>query len=132
VLRAGPDVPPALNEVGALRAASARLWQLVEGKDTEIAALCVSHQAQLALLGPKLAAPAAASVAGMIRRQVTEVPPVRPVVAERQMIASRCCCGMVTALRAPAGMSAPTGCGLRLTAIGASSTGQGAGERSHQ
>ncbi len=192
-----PDVPPVPDEVAALRAASARLRQVVEAKDTEIAALRVSHQAQLDLLRAQLAALAAevadlrsrlgqdsrnsskppsldgparpaprslrgksgrkpgrpkgqpgatlefsgtpdevivhepgrccgcgkhlagAPAAGMIRRQVTDVPPVRPVVTEHQMIARRCRCGVVTAAAAPAAVSAPVQYGPRLTAIGA-------------
>jgi transposase len=62
---------------------------------------------------------AGARPAGMIRRQVADVPPVRPVVTEHQMIARRCCCGVVTAAPAPAGVSAPVQYGPRLTAIGA-------------
>jgi hypothetical protein len=38
-----PDVPPVPDEVAALRAANARLRQVVEAKDTEIASLRVSH-----------------------------------------------------------------------------------------
>jgi uncharacterized coiled-coil protein SlyX len=162
-----PDVPPVPDEVAALRAANARLRQVVEAKDTEITALRVSHQAQLDLLRAQLAALAAevadlrprlgqdsrnsskppsqdglarpaprslrgksgrkpgrpkgqpratlefsgtpdevvvhepgrcsgcgkhlagARVAGMIRRQVTDVPPVRPVVSGHHKMARR-------------------------------------------
>ncbi len=42
-----PDVPSAPDKVAALRAANARLRQVVDAKDTEIAALQTSHQAQL-------------------------------------------------------------------------------------
>jgi transposase len=62
---------------------------------------------------------AGAPAAGIIRRQVTDVPPVRPVVTEHQLIARRCGCGMVTAAPAPAGVRAPVQYGPRLTAIGA-------------
>ncbi|MHB1595956.1 MAG: DUF6444 domain-containing protein [Streptosporangiaceae bacterium] len=34
-----PDVPPALDEVAALRAANARLREVIEARDTEIGAL---------------------------------------------------------------------------------------------
>jgi transposase len=168
VLRVVPDVPPVPDEAAALRAANARLRQVVEAKDTEIAALRTSHQAQLDVLrsqvavltarvtelqaqvgrssrnssqppsqdGPARPAPkslrgksgrkpgrpkgqpgsaleftaapdeviarepgrcsgcgndlAGAAAAGMIRGQVTDVPPVRPVVTEHQMVARRC------------------------------------------
>jgi transposase len=197
VLRVVPDVPPVPDEVAALRAANARLRLVVEAKDTEIAALRTSHQAQLDVLraqvaalaaevtelraqvrrnsrnssqppsqdGPARPAPkslrgksgrnpgrpkgqpgatmefaarpdavvvhepgwcagcgndlAGAPAAGMVRRQVTDVPPVRPVVTGHQMIARRCGCGTVTAAPAPAGVSAPVQYGPRLTAIGA-------------
>jgi len=62
---------------------------------------------------------AGAPAAGMVRRQVTDVPPVRPVVTEHQMIARRCSCGAVTSAPAPAGVSAPVQYGPGLTAIGA-------------
>ena len=62
---------------------------------------------------------AAAPSAGMTRRQVTDVPPVRPVVTEHRMVARRCGCGTVTAAPAPAGVTAPVQYGPRLTAIGA-------------
>jgi transposase len=62
---------------------------------------------------------AGAPEAGMVRRQVTEVPPVRPVVTEHRMIARRCSCGTVTAAPAPPGVTAPVQYGPRLTAIGA-------------
>jgi hypothetical protein len=48
-----------------------------------------------------------APATGVIRRQVTDVPPVRPVVTEHQMIARRCGCGTVTAAPAPVGVTAP-------------------------
>ncbi len=62
---------------------------------------------------------AGAPPAGTVRRQVTDVPPVRPVVTEHQMIARRCGCGTVTAAPAPPGVRAPVQYGPRLTAIGA-------------
>jgi transposase len=51
-----PDVPVAPDEVAALRAANARLRQVIEAKDTEIAALRTSHQAQLDVLRAQVAA----------------------------------------------------------------------------
>jgi hypothetical protein len=42
-----PDVSSAPDEVARLRAANARLRQVVEAKDTDIAALRTSHQARL-------------------------------------------------------------------------------------
>jgi transposase len=51
-----PDVPSAPDAVAALRAANARLRQVVEAKDTEIAALRTSHQAQLDVLRAQVAA----------------------------------------------------------------------------
>jgi transposase len=42
-----PDVLAAPDDAAALRAANARLREVIEAKDTEIAALRVSHQAQL-------------------------------------------------------------------------------------
>jgi transposase len=42
-----PDVPAARDDAAVLRAANARLRQVVEAKDIEIAALRTSHQAQL-------------------------------------------------------------------------------------
>lgn len=54
-----PDAPSAPDEVAALRAANARLWQVAEAKDTEIAALRTSHQAQLDALRAQVAALAA-------------------------------------------------------------------------
>jgi len=53
-----PDVPAA-PDAAALRAANARLRQVVEAKDTEIAALRTSHQAQLNALRAQVAALAA-------------------------------------------------------------------------
>jgi transposase len=50
-----PDVP-ARDEVAALRAANARLREVVAAKDTEIAALRTSHQAQLDVLRAQVTA----------------------------------------------------------------------------
>jgi transposase len=51
-----PDVPSVPDEAAALRAANARLRQVIEAKDTEIAALRASHQAQLNALRAQVAA----------------------------------------------------------------------------
>jgi uncharacterized protein involved in exopolysaccharide biosynthesis len=51
-----PDVPPAPDAVAALRAANARLRAVVEAKDTEIAVLRTSHQAQLDALRAQVTA----------------------------------------------------------------------------
>jgi transposase len=183
--------------VAALRAANARLREVVEAKDIEISALRTAHQAQLDVLrgqvaalaaevaelrarigqnsrnsskppsqdGPAKPAPkslrgksgrkpgrpkgqpgatleftatpdevithepercaecgaglAGAGLAGVVRRQVTDVPPVRPVVTEHRMVSRRCGCGTVTGAAAPGGVTAPVQYGPRLTAIGA-------------
>jgi transposase len=55
---------------------------------------------------------------GAVRRQVTEVPEVRAVVTEHQMIGRRCGCGTVTWAGAPAGVTAPVQYGPRAAAIG--------------
>jgi transposase len=54
-----PMSPPASDEVAALRAANARLREVIEAKDVEIAALRTSHQAQLDALRAQVAALAA-------------------------------------------------------------------------
>ena len=51
-----PDVPAAPDEPAALRAANARLRRVIEAKDTEIAVLRTSHQAQLDALRAQVAA----------------------------------------------------------------------------
>jgi transposase len=51
-----PDALGVPDEVAALRAANARLREVVEAKDTEIAALRTSHQAQLNALRAQVAA----------------------------------------------------------------------------
>ena len=67
-----PDVPPAPDEVAALRAANARLREVIEAKDIEIAALRTSHQAQLDALRAQVAA-LAAEVAEL-RAQLSQNP----------------------------------------------------------
>jgi len=54
-----PDVQPAADEVAALRAANARLRQVIEARDTEIAAMRASYQVQLDALRAQVAALAA-------------------------------------------------------------------------
>jgi transposase len=54
-----PDGSAVPDEIAALRAANARLRQVIEAKDTEIAALRVSHQAQLDALRVQVEALAA-------------------------------------------------------------------------
>jgi transposase len=62
---------------------------------------------------------AAAREAGVIRRQVTEIPPVRAEVTEHQLIGRRCNCGRVTWGEAPDGVTAPVQYGPRAAALGA-------------
>ncbi len=181
-----PDADPLPGEIAALRAANARLREVVEAKDTEVSVL----RAQLEALAGEVAAlrarlgqnssnssrpPSAdglgrpapkslrgksgrkpgrpkgqpgatlemtatpdvvvrheparcggcgaglgrAPLAGTERRQVIDLPEIRALVTEHQMISRRCGCGTVTAAAAPAGVSAPVRYGPRLTAIGA-------------
>jgi transposase len=60
---------------------------------------------------------ARAARAGVERRQVFEVPEVRPVVTEHRIIARRCRCGLVTKALAPAHVSAPVVYGPRACAL---------------
>ena len=182
--------------MAALRAANARLRMVIEAKDTEIAALRTSHQAQLdalraqvdalsaeaaelrARLGQNsrnssrppssegLAKPApkslrkktgrrpgrpkgqpgatlemtdrpdmvvwhepgqcsgcgkglfGAPVARTERRQIVDLPEViRARVTEHRILSRRCACGMVTAGKAPAGVSAPVQYGPGVAAV---------------
>jgi transposase len=59
-----------------------------------------------------------AAEAGVIRRQVTEIPEARAVVAEHQIAGRRCGCGTVTWAQAPQGVTAPVQYGPRAAAIG--------------
>jgi transposase len=59
-----------------------------------------------------------AAEAGVIRRQVTEIPEARAVVAEHQIAGRRCGCGTVTWAEAPEGVTAPVQYGPRAAAIG--------------
>ena len=61
---------------------------------------------------------AGAGEAGVIRRQVTEIPPVKAEVTEHQMIGRLCVCGAVTWGRAPEGVTAPVQYGPRMAALG--------------
>ena len=61
---------------------------------------------------------AGAREAGVIRRQVTEIPPVRAEVTEHQVIGRLCACGAVTWGKAPAGVAAPVQYGPRAAALG--------------
>ena len=61
---------------------------------------------------------AEAAEARLIRRQVTEIPPVKAEVIEHQMIGRLCACGTVTWGRAPEGVTAPVQYGPRAAALG--------------
>jgi transposase len=61
----------------------------------------------------------AAEEAGVKRRQVTGVAPVRPEITEHQIIARRCGCGKVTRGQAPEGVTVPVQYGPRISGIGA-------------
>jgi len=61
---------------------------------------------------------AGAPQAGLIRRQVTEIPPVKAEVTEHQMVGRRCRCGTVTRGKAPDGVTAPVQYGPRAAALG--------------
>jgi transposase len=57
--------------------------------------------------------------AGVIRRQVTEIPEARAVVTEHRMAGRRCRCGTVTWADAPDGVTAPMQYGPRAAAVAA-------------
>jgi transposase len=59
-----------------------------------------------------------AEEAGIERRQVIDVPPVRPEITEHQVIARRHGCGTVTRGQAPDGVTAPVQYGPRISGIG--------------
>jgi transposase/uncharacterized small protein (DUF1192 family) len=61
----------------------------------------------------------AAPEAGVIRRQVTEIPEVRAEVTEHRLIGRLCGCGTVTWGKAPDGVTAPVQYGPRAAAAGA-------------
>jgi transposase len=60
-----------------------------------------------------------AEEAGTVRRQVTEIPPVKAEVSEHHMIGRRCSCGTVTWGPTPDGVTAPLQYGPRAAALGA-------------
>jgi transposase len=60
---------------------------------------------------------AGADLAGVERRQVFDLPPVKVEVTEHQLVKRRCGCGVVTCGSAPGGVNAPVQYGSRLTAI---------------
>jgi transposase len=60
---------------------------------------------------------AEAPVTGVVRRQVVDMPEVRPTVIEHRMLACRCACGAVTTATAPAGVAAPVQYGPGLAAV---------------
>jgi transposase len=62
---------------------------------------------------------AGAPEAGVIRRQVTELPEARAEVTEHQMAGRRCSCGTVTWADAPDGVTAPVQYGPRAAAVAA-------------
>ena len=55
--------------------------------------------------------------AGAVRRQVHDIPPVRPMIVEHRLHRRRCGCGQVTVADAPAGVSAPVQYGPSLRAL---------------
>jgi transposase len=59
-----------------------------------------------------------APVTGTERRQVIDIPPVRPVVTEHQLLTLQCGCGEQTKARAPDGVAAPVQYGPRIMGAG--------------
>ena len=55
---------------------------------------------------------------GMERRQVIDIPPVRPVVTEHQLLILQCGCGEETKAQAPDGVTAPVQYGPRIMGAG--------------
>jgi transposase len=55
---------------------------------------------------------------GMERRQVIDIPPVRPVVTEHQLLTLQCGCGEETKAAAPGGVTAPVQYGPRIMGAG--------------
>lgn len=60
---------------------------------------------------------AGAPEAGVVRRQVFEIPPMRATVTEHQLVTRQCGCGAHTTATAPPQVDAPVQYGPRLTAI---------------
>ncbi len=181
-----PDVPDVPGDAAGLRAANARLRELLAERDAQVAelrALVADLQAQVAGLAARagqnsknssrppssdgLGKPAPKSLrkktgrrpgrpkgqpgatlwltdhpdhvirhdppacrecgtglagareTGAERRQVTEIPPVKPEVTEPQMIEMECpCCGKRTKADTPGGVTAPAQYGPRASALG--------------
>jgi len=59
-----------------------------------------------------------APVTAVERRQVTDIPPVRAVTTEHQMLTLKCACGCETKAAAPDGVTAPVQYGPRLMGAG--------------
>jgi transposase len=59
-----------------------------------------------------------APVTGTERRQVTDIPPVKAVVTEHQLLTVRCGCGCETKAAAPDGVTAPVQYGPRIMGAG--------------
>jgi len=59
-----------------------------------------------------------APVTAVERRQVIDIPPVRAVTTEHQMLTVRCGCGCETKARAPDGVNAPVQYGPRIMSTG--------------
>ena len=58
-----------------------------------------------------------AVVAGTVRRQVFDIPPIRVRVVEHRLVAKRCGCGTVTRAVSPGGVNAPVQYGPTMTAV---------------
>ena len=54
---------------------------------------------------------------GVVRRQVHDIPPVRPLIVEHRMHRRRCGCGAVTVADAPSGVAGPVQYGPSLRAL---------------
>jgi transposase len=54
---------------------------------------------------------------GVVRRQVHDIPPVRPLIVEHRLHRRRCGCGAVTVADAPAGVAGPVQYGPSLRAL---------------
>jgi transposase len=59
-----------------------------------------------------------AGLAGIERRQVFDLPPLRLEVTEHQLISRSCSCGVITKAAAPAGVNAPVQYGPHLAGVG--------------
>ena len=54
---------------------------------------------------------------GVVRRQVHDIPPVRPLIVEHRLHRRRCGCGQVTVAEAPTGVAGPVQYGPSLRAL---------------